>query len=203
MKTANLGWLMMNKIKQWLLNFLKSFKLTGLPAIIGFLGSWGGQNNKWVRRIGIPLIFTICALIELRSLWALLLMSIAGWLSCGYGLPDMFEGGDKGSFLGKFWFNILNVWNKPKRRIYADMLTRATVGLGIALSFLVIPILKWNWLVYLLGSIGIILVWSLVSWQGFGSFKVKLFGKKYEFLKVDFFTYGITGACGLLIIYKG
>jgi hypothetical protein len=193
----------MNKIKQWLLNFLKSFKLTGLPAITGFLGAWGGQNNKWVRRIGIPLIFTICALIELRSLWALLLMGIAGWLSCGYGLPDMFEGGDKGSFLGRLCFNILNVWNKPKRRVYADVLTRGTVGLGIALSFLIIPILKWNWLVYLLGSLGIILVWAFISWQGFGSFKVKLFGKEYEFLKVDFMTYGITGLLGLFIIYKG
>jgi preprotein translocase subunit Sss1 len=192
----------MNKIKQWLLNFLKSFKITGLPAIIGFVGAYGGQENKWVRRIGIPLIFTICALIELRSLWVIFLMSIAGWLSCGYGLPDLFEGGDKGSFLGKFWFNILNVWNKPKRRTYADILTRATVGLGIAISFLVIPILKWNWLAYLLGSIGIILVWALVSWQGFGEFKVKLFGKEYKFLKVDFVTYSLTAVCGLFIIYK-
>jgi len=193
----------MNKIKQWLLNFLKSFKITGLPAIIGFVGAYGGQENKWVRRIGIPLIFTICALIELRSLWVIFLMSIAGWLSCGYGLPDLFEGGDKGSFLGKFWFNILNVWNKPKRRTYADILTRATIGLGIAISFLVIPILKCNWFVYLLGGLGIILVLALVSWQGFGEFKVKFFGKEYKFLKVDFMTYGVTGLLGLFIIYKG
>jgi hypothetical protein len=190
----------MNKIKQWLLNFLKSFKITGLPAIIGFVGAYGGQENKWVRRIGIPLIFTICALIELRSLWVIFLMSIAGWLSCGYGLPDLFEGGDKGSFLGKFWFNILNVWNKPKRRTYADILTRATVGLGIAISFLVIPILKWNWLAYLLGSIGIILVWALVSHRGFGVVSIKLFNKQYNFLKVDFVTYGVTAICGIIII---
>ena len=197
---------MKNYIKKLnnLLNiFVRAFKINGLPFIIALAGSWGGQNNKWVRRIGIPLIFTACALIELRSLWVLFLMSIAGWLSCGYGLPDNFEGGDKGSFLGKFWFNILNVWNKSKRRTYADMLTRATIGLGIAISFLVIPILKCNWFVYLLGGLGIILVLALVSWQGFGEFKVKFFGKEYKFLKVDFMTYGVTGLLGLFIIYKG
>ena len=57
----------MNKIKKWLSNFLQSFKLNGLPAILGLVGAIGGQRHKWVRRIVIPLIFTICALIELRS----------------------------------------------------------------------------------------------------------------------------------------
>ena len=193
----------MNKIKQRVSNFLKSFKLSGLPAILGLLGAWGGQQNKWVRRIIIPLIFTICALIELRSLWCLFIFTQIGFLSIGYGIPDKdwFDDsmpcGDKGSSLGRFWYKI---W---KGNItLTNVFTRGIIGLGIALSFLVVPVLKWNWLVYLLGSCGITLVWALISWQGFGSFKVKLFGKELECLKVDFVVYSFTGLLGLLIIYK-
>jgi hypothetical protein len=65
-----------------------------------------------------------------------------------------------------------------------------------------VPILKSNWLIYLLASSGIILIWTILSWQGFGSFKVKLFGKELECLKVDFIVYSLTGLFGLLIIYK-
>jgi len=170
----------MNKIKLWVSNFLKSFKLSGLPAILGLLGAYGGQENKWIRRIIIPLIFTICALIELKSLCVILLMTISGWLSLGYG---------ETSVLRKFWKG-------------NNILTRGTIGTLISLSFIIVPILKGTWLIYLLASIGIILVWSLVSWRGFGSFKVKLFGKELECLKVDFLVYSSTGLLGLLIIYK-
>jgi hypothetical protein len=171
----------MNKIRQWVLNFLKSFKLSGLPAILGLFGAISGQGYKWIRRIIIPLIFTICALIELRSWWVILLMTISGWLSLGYG---------EDSVLRKFW----------KQDNY---LTRGTIGALLSLSFIVVPILKGNWLFYLLGSLGIILTWALISWRGFGEFKVKLFGKEYNVLKVDFFSYSVLGICGMLIIFKG
>jgi hypothetical protein len=108
-------------------------------------------------------------------------MTISGWLSLGYG---------ENSFLRKFW----------KQNNYY---TRGTIGILISLSLLILPILKNNWLYYIIGSVGIILVWALISWQGFGYFKVKFFGKEYELLKVDFITYSITGLCVLFIIYKG
>ena len=170
----------MNKIKQWIRNFFNSFQVSGLPAIIGLLGTVGGQNHKWVRRFIIPLIFTICAFIELKSIYVILLMSISGWLSLGYG---------ENSILRKFW---------KQNNCY----TRGTIGVLISLSLLIVPILKNNWLIYLLGSLGIILVWALISHKGFGEFKIKLFGKEYNCLKVDFVTYGITGICVLLTIYK-
>jgi len=116
----------------------------------------------------------------LRSLWCILLMTISGWLSLGYG---------EDSVLRKFWRG-------------NNTLTRGTIGALISLSFIVVPILKSNWLIYLLSSIGIILIWALVSHKGFGSFKVKLFGKELECLKVDFVVYSLTGLLGLLIIYK-
>lgn len=184
----------MNKIKQWITNFLKSFKLSGLPAILGILGAYGGQENKWVRRIIIPLVFTICALVELRSLWCLFILTQIGFLSIGYGIPS---NDDDGSALGRFLYKI---WKG--NATLTNIFTRGVVGLGIALSFLVAPVLKGNWLIYLLASIGIILVWAIISWRGFGDFKVKLFGKELECLKVDFVVYSLTGLLGLLIIYK-
>jgi len=185
----------MDKIKQWLLNFLNSFKLGGLPAIVGLAGAWSGQQNKWVRRIIIPLVFAICALIELKSLWCLFILTQIGFLSIGYGIPS--KDGDKGSSLGRFWYKICK-----GNTTLTNIFTRGTIGLGIALSFLVAPILKSNWLIYLLASSGIILVWAIISWGGFGSFKVKLFGKELECLKVDFVTYSLTAFLSFLIIYK-
>ena len=170
----------MTKLKKIILDFFKAFSTTGIPAIIGLLGAIAGQNFKWLRRFLIPVIFTVCAVIELKSLWVLLLMSMAGWLSLGYG---------ESSFLYKIFKG-------------DNYLVRGTLGVLISLSFLVIPILKGNWLVYLLGSVGIILTWALITWQGFGSFKVKLFGKEYDCLKVDFLSYSVLGICGMFIIFK-
>ena len=77
----------MEKLKKWIGKLTEDFKLTGMPFLIGILGAFAGSEGTsllW-RRCGIPLIFTICALIELKSIWVILLMSIWGWLSLGYG----------------------------------------------------------------------------------------------------------------------
>ena len=185
----------MNKVKQWLLNFLQSFKISGFPAILGLVGAVSGQGYKWLRRIIIPLIFTICALIELRSLWCLFILTQIGFLSIGYGIPS--KDGDKGSTLARLWYKI---WKG--NTTLTNIFTRGTIGLGVVLSFLIVPILKLNWLIYLLASSGIILVWAFIGWHGFGSFKVKLFGKELECLKVDFVTHALTAFLSFLIIYK-
>jgi len=193
------------KIQSQINNIFSSIKFSGLAGIIGLLGCYGGSQNTsllW-RRAGIPLIFTICALIETRSLWSILLMSMWGFFSLGYGIPDHFEGGDSGSTLGRFWTQLIDVWYHPSRRILADIFTRGTVGLGICFSFLIIPILKRNWLYYILGSLGIIFIYMFNSWRGYGTFEFKLKGKNYTLAKVDMITYGILGMCGLLIILKG
>lgn len=184
----------MSKIKQILSKISDFLKISGIALLVGILGAWGGQNNKWIRRFIIPVIFTICAYIELKSLYVLFILMQIGFLSIGYGIMDE---NDKGSALARFWYNIL------KRKELLNYFVRGTVGLGISLSFLVISILKWNWFVYFLNSLGIILVWSFISWQGFGEISIKIKDKIYTLLKVDLVTYGVVGLCGLLIIYKG
>lgn len=201
---------MINKIKK----FLSNIKLSGIPAIIGFLGAYAGSEGTSIlwRRCGIPVIFVICALIETKSLWVIALMSIWGCLSIGYGIPDddypENPDADEGSTIGHFWTMLIRkklTWDiyRNYSHKWADYFTRGTVGLSIATAFLVIPILKGNWLWYILGSVGIILVYAVNSWRGYGEFEFKRKGKIYHLLKVDFVTYGVLGICGLLIIYKG
>jgi hypothetical protein len=108
-------------------------------------------------------------------------MTIWGWLSLGYG---------ESSFLRKLY----------KGNNY---LTRGTIGFLISLSFIIIPILKSNWFFYFLGSLGIILIYALNSWRGYGTFELKWKNKIYYLCKVDLVTYSILGICGLFIIFKG
>jgi len=198
-------------IKEKIKKFLSEIKLSGISAIIGFIGAYAGSEGTsllW-RRCGISLIFTVCALIEIKSLWVILLMSIWGALSIGYGIPEnliyninkklvILPEGDEGSTLARFWYKITK-----GSHLWTDILTRGTVALIISIAFLVIPILKGNWIWYLIGSLGIILVYAVNSWRGYGVFEVTFKGKKYYLLKVDFVTYSVLGICGLMIIYKG
>ena len=174
------------------------FKIAGssLVFVIGFLGAFAGSSgtSKSWRRIGIPVIFTVSALISLKSFWVILLMSIAGWLCCGYGIPDLY---DEGSAIGRFYYKLFN-----QNHFYSDVCTRGTIGFLISISFIIVPLLKHNWLVYILGSLGIILTYALISWRDFGTFTFKLKNKTYYLLKVDILTYSILGICGLLIIFK-
>ena len=125
----------MEKLKKWISNFFNAFKVSGIPFLIGFLGTFAGSegtSKNW-RRIGIPLIFTICAFIELKSFWVILLMVQSACLSMGYGIMDEY---DEGSSLARFWLKIL------KNKSLLNYFVRGTIGLGISLSFLIIPILR-------------------------------------------------------------
>jgi len=104
---------------------------------------------------------------------------------------------DEGSFLGRFFWNLFK-----KNDLLANVFTRGFVGLLISLSMLSVPILKGTWLSFLVGSAVIIGIWGAVSWRGFGSIPVKLFGKVYTLLKVDLTCYAVT-ACGIIVIVQG
>lgn len=182
----------MTKFFKNILNFLKN---TGIAFILAILGCIGGQGVKMARRIGIPIILTILALVETKNLWVLTIMFQSLFLSMGYGIPDV---NDEGSALGRFWYKIFK-----GNTILTNIFTRGSIGFGLSLSLLILPILNNNWLYYIIGSLGIILVWAINSWRGYGSFTLKLFGKNYECLKVDFVTYLVTAICELLVIYGG
>jgi len=141
-----------------------------LPIAGGILGAMGGAGNKSLRRIYIPLLLTGLAYAEFEHIAVLSIMIMCAWLSMGYGIPEP-DGSDVGSLLGRFYYKLFNQNHK-----LADIFTRGTIGLLITFSLISIPIINHNWLVYGLGSLGIILTQSLISWRGFGTFK--LFGKE-------------------------
>lgn len=177
------------KIKVILTNILSYL----LPIIGGFLGAWGGTDNssKIYRRIYIPLLLTGCAFGELENIFVFTIMSMAGAISMGYGIPDET---DNGSFLGRFWLKLFK-----NNHLLANIFTRGTIGLLIGLSLISIPILKHNWLVYIVGYLGICMVNALISWRNFGSYH--LFNKELSW--VETITWGLITLFASLIIKIG
>jgi len=110
---------------------------------------------------------------------------------------------DSGSDIGRFFTMFFRKYfDRQKAHRVADYFTRGTVGCLISLSFLVVPILKGNWIVYILGALGIVLVYFLISWRDFGTYEIKIKNNTYYLLIVDIINYGVLGICGLFIIFK-
>jgi hypothetical protein len=169
----------------------KIFTNLGIIFVLSMLGAISGQGFKWMRRFVFPAIIMIYALIIVKSWWCLSIYSISGWLSMGYGIPDLT---DEGSFLGRLFYKLFK-----GNRLWTNIMTRGTIGLLLSLSMISIPIIQKTWVSYLSGSFAIILIWATNSWQGYGEITVKLFNKEYKLLKTDITTYAVT-SCGLLII---
>jgi len=142
--------------------------------ICSICGTLGGQGLKFLRRYFVPLLLTSLAYWKYQSLWVLLLLSLIGCYSLGYG---------EGSVTRK-WFK------------GSDILTRGFISLLKCLSFLILAILSGKWIIYIIGSISIILVGSFVSWRDLG--EIKFF--KYKLLVADLIVYGVDSLIGILLI---
>lgn len=175
-----------------LLEYLKKLKYL-LPLIGAYLGALGGQGNKAMRRILLPIIFSIIGTISLESYWGILLGTFGAWTAIGYGIPDDYGVvcRDEGSTLGRFWYNLLN----HNHRL-ADIFTRGTVGLGMCITGLVCPILKANWVIYVLGCLLIMIGQTVFSYRGWG--EVKVFGT--NLLVSDLINYGLIFTGYLLML---
>jgi hypothetical protein len=158
------------------------------PVACGILGALGGTVNKMFRRFFMPATLASLAFSETESILTLTIMSMMGILSIGYGIPDAT---DKGSALGRFFSNLTN-----QNHLLANILARGTIGIGIALSLISLPIIKHTWLVYLICSLGIILTNALLSWRNLGQFN--LFGIKLNWS--EFITYTLISLFAVLII---
>jgi hypothetical protein len=184
----------MSKIKD-LLNKIAGFFI---PIFGGVLGAIGGSGNKGARRVGIPVILAGYAYSRVENIYVVTICSMIGALSCGYGIPDenylTDPTKDKGSALGRFYYKLFK-----GNHVLADIFTRGTVGVLIALSLISIPILKDNWIIYGVCSLGIILTNALLSWRNLGTFK--LFGKELSW--VEFATWGLITLFAVIIIYFG
>jgi hypothetical protein len=176
------------KIKSFLLNIYAYI----FPIIGGFLGAMGGSidGDKSYRRIFLPMLITSLAFGETGSILTLTILSMIGILSMGYGIPGE---GDSGSFLGSFYASLFG-----QNSIWTNMLTRGTIGVFISLTLISIPIIKKNWLIYLLCGLGICIVNALISWRNFGSYH--LFGKKLSW--VETITWGLITLLAIIIIKK-
>ena len=169
----------MVKIKESIKQILK--KLYNKLLALGLLGAYSGAEgtSKAFRRFGIPLLVLAFSGFYLRDMrvFGVLLMSIP--FSMGYGIPSY--GVDKGSFLGRFYYKLTK-----QNHYLTNLLTRGTIGLLVSLSLIVIPIIKGNWLIYIIGSLIIIGVYTTLSWRDLGLFEWR--GKKL--LKSEAILYG-------------
>lgn len=209
------------KIKEHLSKLGKTFKnIAGLPFVFlfSFFGAYAGSLGTsllW-RRAFLPAITTVYAYITIGQqigwvnvLWTISIMSMWGSLALGYGIPDEDypenPNADSGSTIGRFWTLLFRKVFKDRNKAHrgADYLTRGTVGLIMSISLISIPILIGNWFIYILGSLGIILSQAFVSWRGWGSKKIKVFGKEVELCYSDIYNYAIIGFCIFaIIIYR-
>lgn len=181
----------------------KLLSLLALGTVGGLLGAFGGAENtsKGWRRLGIPLIITLSALCIMHNWWVLSIMSMAGVLSMGYGMPCFIPyWEDEGSTLGQFWFKIASKigQDEPKQYLFASILTRATIATFMCISLLSIPILKGNWLIYGLCSIGIISSYATLSWRNLGTFKFNNKQLSYS----EFIPFSILVILAQMIILK-
>ena len=180
-------------------NVLNKVGLFTLPVLGGLLGAMGGadKSSKSYRRFVLPALLTSFAFSNTQSVFVITVMAMSGALSLGYGIPsytdDVEETSyDAGSFLGRFFYKLFK-----KNHLVADIMTRATIGLLIAVSFISLPIIKHNWIIYSACSLGIILTNGLISFRNFGSYK--LFGKELSW--VETINWFLITLFGTLIIY--
>jgi predicted membrane protein len=167
--------------------------------ICGLLGSYAGAEGTptSIRKIGIPIFLAVIGYFVLGFL-SLILLLLYIPLSRGYGVPCW---KDKGSVIGKFLYNLIKKYKPALYEIevqdLASILTRGIIGLLVCLSVILIPFIKGNWLIYLLTSVGIVLVYTIVSWRGWGCFR---FLRK-DLIFAEFYTYLAIGLGISIIIF--
>lgn len=173
-----------------------------IPAITSLLSSLGGQGIKEFRRVILPIVLSIFGFLEV-GYWGISLGLVGIFMAIGYGIPDysfstvtsglpiIFSVNDEGSTLGRFWYKFFRY-----NHLLADVFTRGTIGLGVCLTILSIPLLKNNWVMYALGCLLIMLGQTVFSYRGLGVIKFK----NGELLWSDLINYFLMGLGYLVIL---
>lgn len=171
--------------------FLNSIKCSLTSAVCAFLGAFAGAegtNKNW-RRFLIPFALSGLAYRHLKDWRCILIMTMMGAFSLGYGIPDET---DEGSGIGRFFYRIFH-----QNVLLANIFTRATIGFIVSLSLIWIPIIKGNWLTYLVCSLIVKSVYGSISWRDLGGYWFK---GKYLLL-VDIIVYSTIGLIASILIY--
>jgi hypothetical protein len=165
-----------------------------LPIAGGLLGALGGaeDSNKAFRRILIPLSLSGFAYVNLENFFVFTIMIMAAPISMGYGIPS--SPNQTESKIGTFYYNLFH-----QNHLLADIFTRGTIGLLIAISLISIPIIKHNWLIYLWCSLAIVMVNAFLSWRNFGQYT--LFNRKLNWSET--LTWGLITLFATLSIILG
>jgi len=167
----------------------------GLKVIImsitcALLGAFAGadKTSKAWRRFGIPFVIVGFAWSCLHHWLVFFIFSMVIVLSLGYGIPD---NTDEGSPLGRFFY-----WIFKGNHFLTDIFTRGTIGSLICLTLSSIPLIKSNWIIYIIGSLIIINSYVWLSWRDLGTF---IFNGK-RLLGSEAITYGTVGLMASLMI---
>ena len=173
-----------------ILIFFKNLFIGFVGGILGALG--GAQNsNNLFRGLGIPLLITLIAFVTMRHWMVLSIMSLMAILSIGYGQPCPYSG-DDGAPLGRFYY-----WLFRGNAFWSNVLTRGTIAFLSCLTFLSIPLLKGNWIMYGIGSIITIAVFALLSWRTLGG--ITLFNRYLTLSEI--IPYSVLTAFGMFLIF--
>ena len=160
-----------------------------LAVICGLMGAWtGAGGSKIWRRVMIPFLLTVFAFFTLGSWWVITMMLMAAVFSLGYGIPT--PPTDPGSPIGAFWYKVFG-----GNEAFANAFTRATIGVFLGLSVIVVPLLTGSWWpVY--GVAFMLLVFNQVLWTVFitGLGQFSFMGK--NLLWEEFFIY----SCNAVIV---
>ena len=168
-------------------NGIKSIFISLTCALLGALGGADGYSKAW-RRIGIPFVIAGLAWSYLHHWLIFSIFSMIAVLSLGYGVPDS---SDSGSHLGRFFY-----WIFRGNHFLTDIFTRGTIGFLICLTLLSIPLIKSNWIVYIIGSLIIKNVYIWLSWRDLGGFYFN--GKRMIWSEA--ITYGTVGLIASLMV---
>lgn len=185
------------KIKEYLAKIKEKgfiLKLSLIPFACGLMYAIAGSDNtpKQIRRFGIPILLTFFTWLSLKNIWVLMMLSQIGVYHIGHGIPDPT---DEGSVLGRFWYKIFK-----GNHLLTDYFVRGTKALLIAISCLVIPILKTSWPVYIALSVVMIGLIASIAWRAFGKRVIKIGNKTYTVLYVDVAVGTIIGMYVMLLV---
>ena len=145
--------------------------------VCGFMGAWTGAGGRkdW-RRLVVPAVAAVFGCFVLWSLKPLLLMGRFFALQAGYGMPDETPGHeDEGSQIGAFWLD--NLGNMDLARI----MTRVTIGILEASSFMIIPMMVNTvgaWSLYAWAALAVVGINVLFGAHVKGEGQIVIFGKK-------------------------
>lgn len=114
---------------------LITFPMAILTSYWWALSGSHGQRKFWRRYLtpALPCIL-ITVFRDYPYIWIGYPLAVVA-LSLGYGIPDLFQGGDTGSVLGRFWFRVFRR-NKSYNMPMAEFFTRLTIYFILALSYL-------------------------------------------------------------------